>query len=169
MASGTDQRTEVVRGRLDPELAERLVSFWTSHGVLSEPDARQRLDEVVCVRFDANDRIVGVNSAYAATAPLVGRPAWIYRRFLGPEADEQADRQMLATAHAALEEEFAGRPGEPLGVCVLVADRRMIERRPEAVWPVGDDEPKPGEGFLFAGYTDRGVQVRISWFDGARI
>ena len=168
MAS-TGQRTEVVRGRLDPELSDRLVSFWASHGALAEQDARRRLGEVVCVRLDAEERVVGVNSAYAGAVPLIERPAWIYRRFLAPEADDAADREMLAAAHAALEGEFAGRHGEPLGLCVLVSDRSLIERRSEAVWPVGDEHPEPGAGLLFAGYTERGVQVRISWFAGARI
>jgi hypothetical protein len=169
MESGTGQRTEVVRGRLDAQLSDRLVSFWTSRGALAEPEARARLGEVVCVRFDSGDEIVGVNSAYAGSAPLIGRPAWIYRRYLTPEADADAGQDMLAAAHSALESEFTGAPGEPLGLCVLVADRALIARRPEAVWPVGAEEPELGAGLLFAGYTGEGVQVRISWFDGARI
>lgn len=169
MTSETGQRTEVVRGGLDPQLSDRLVSFWTSRGALAEPEARARLGEVVCVRLDSRDEIVGVNSAYPGPAPLIGRPVWIYRRFLTPEADDDAGQDMLVAAHSALEAEFKGSPGEPLGMCVLVADRALIARRPEAVWPVGPEEPEPGAGLLFAGYTDDGVQVRISWFEGARI
>ena len=72
----------------DPELAERLVEFWTANGALDERTARARLGEVMCV-LEAEDggAIVGVNSAYAAEAPLVGRPFWIYRRFVLPAVD----------------------------------------------------------------------------------
>lgn len=166
------QRTEVVRGRLDADLEERLVAFWKAHGALSEQTARERLSEVICVRLDPDERIVAVNSAYAASAPLVGRRFWIYRRFVAPEADGDADREMLAAARTELERGFTGAPGEPLGLCVLVSDRDLIERRPEAMWPIGEPDPGaawPGGDLLFAGYAAGGVQVRISYFEDARI
>lgn len=172
MKAASGQRTEVVRGRLDADLEERLVAFWTAHGALSEQTARERLSEVICVRLDTDERIVGVNSASAAQAPLVGRRFWIYRRFLAPEADQDADREMLAAARTELERGFSGAPGEPLGLCALVSDRDLIERRPEAVWPIGEPDPGapwPRGGLVFAGYAAGGVQVRISYFEGARI
>jgi hypothetical protein len=172
MGPPSGHRTEVVRGRLDADLGERLVVFWTAHGALSEQAARARLSEVICVRLDPEERIVGVNSAYAGGVPLVGRRFWIYRRFLAPEADGDADREMLAAARTELERGFTGGPGEPLGLCALVADRDLIERRPEAVWPLGEPDPGapwPGDGLVFAGYAAGGVQVRISYFEGARI
>ena len=49
----------------------------------------------------------------------------------------------------------------PVGVCVLVDDVELMRRHPEAVWP--------DTGFLFAGYQADGRQVRIRYFDGARI
>jgi hypothetical protein len=172
MGSPSGQRIEVVRGRLSAGLEERLVAFWTTHGALSEQTARERLSDVICARLDADERIVGVNSAYADWAPLVGRRFWIYRRFLAPEADQDAEREMLAAARAELERGFTGAPGEPLGLCVLVSDRDLIERRPEAVWSLGvphHDAAWPGGGLVFAGYAAGGVQVRISYFEGARI
>ena len=161
MESSGRQRIEVVRGRLDAALAERLVAFWTANGVLTEQVARERLEQVVCIRFDADDEIVGVNSVYADRVPLVGRRFWVYRRYLAPGADEEAEPEMIEAARAELAQGFAGGPEEPLGLCVLVADPAVIERYPDAVWPAG--------GLLFAGYTDEGVQVRISYFEGARI
>ena len=168
--SGGRQRVEAVHGNLDAALVERLIAFWTAHGALGEAAARTRLDDVICVRFDRHGEVVGVNSAYASEAPLVGRRFWIYRRFLAPGADADADREMLEAARTELERSFTGAPGEPVGLCILVADRALITRRPEAVWPLGDPEaPWPGAGLVFAGYTEAGVQVRISYFAGARI
>jgi hypothetical protein len=171
-APPSEQRTEVVRGRLDADLEERLVAFWTAHGALSEQTARERLSEVICVRLDPEEQIVAINSAYAGSAPLVGRRFWIYRRFLAPEADQDADREMLAAARTELERRFTGAPGEPLGLCALVSDRDLIERGPEAVWQLGEPDPGapwPSGGLVFAGYAPGGVQVRISYFEGARI
>jgi len=148
----------------DPELAERLVEFWTANRALDERTARARLGEVMCV-LEAEDggAIVGVNSAYAAEAPVVGRPFWIYRRFVLPAVGPRAEAALLVAGREALAARFAGaedEPDEPVGLCVLVADRGVIERYPEAVWETG---------FLFAGYTEEGVAVRISYFDGAKI
>lgn len=161
MTPDTEQRIEVVRGALDPELSQRLVDFWVRHGVLDEAAARRRLAEVICVLFDDGGEIVGVNSSYADQAPLVGRKFWIYRRFLAPGADEGAERALLEAAQQELSRGFTGAPAEPVGLCVLIADRAMMERYPEAVWP--------DVGLLFAGYTQEGAQVRICYFEGARI
>ncbi|HYX12603.1 MAG TPA: hypothetical protein VE817_11480 [Candidatus Acidoferrum sp.] len=169
-ASASGQRVEVVRGRLDAALTGNLVAFWTGHGVLDEATARARLGEVICVRLGPGGEVVGVNSAFPDEAPVVGRRFWIYRRFLSPRADAEAEREMLEAARAELERGFTGAPGEPVGLCVLVADRALIARRPEAVWPLGDVSARwPGGGLVFAGYTDSGVQVRVSYFEGARI
>ena len=161
MTSPTEQRIEVVWRGLDPELSNRLVDFWVGHGVLGEAAARQRLAEVICVLFDRDGEIAGVNSAYAAQAPLVGRSFWIYRRFLASAADAEAERLMIKAARDVLARQFSGAPDEPLGFCVLIQDRLTMERYPEAEWA--------DVGMLFAGYTPEGVQVRIGYFEGARI
>ena len=43
----------------------------------------------------------------------------------------------------------------------MVSDRALMDRYPDAVWSTG--------GLLFAGYTEDGEQVRISYFEGARL
>jgi hypothetical protein len=172
LASRNWQRVEVVRGRLNAGLRERLIEFWTTHGALAESQARERLDDVICICRDGDGGIVGANSAYGDLAPLVGRRFWIYRRFLAPTAEESADAAMLAAARTELERTFTAKAGEPVGLCVLVADPVMVERRPEALWRVGErsaEAPWPGDDLLFAGYTPAGVQVRISYFEDARI
>jgi hypothetical protein len=167
-----EQRIEVVRGRLNAELSDRLVEFWTAHRALAETEARERLNDVICICVDGEGGIVAVNSAYAGLAPLVSRRFWIYRRFVAPTAGEGADAAMLAAARTELERTFTGKAGEPVGLCVLVADPVVVESRPEAVWRVGARSAEaawPGDDLLFAGYAPAGVQVRISYFDGARI
>jgi hypothetical protein len=154
-------RIEVVRGRLDEQTSERLVEFWTGHRALDESAARRRLADVVCVLYDDDGEIAGVNSVYAANAPLVGRPFWIYRRFLRPGTGADDEVAMIAAAHEELAPGFAGGVREPLGLCVLVSDRALIEGHREAIWPLTD--------FTFAGYTDAGAQVRIRYFEGAMI
>lgn len=159
--AGGEQQIELVRGPRDAVLIEHLIAFWEEHGGLTGSAARSRLDEVLCARRDAGGRIVAVNSAYPATAPLVGRRFWMYRSLQTPEADSEAEMEMIEAARAELAAHFTGGRGEPLGLCVVVSDRVLMERYPEAVWS--------SSGLLFAGYTEHGEQVRISYFEGAQL
>jgi hypothetical protein len=152
-------RVEVVRGRLDEATSERLIAFWTSQGALDEVAARERLHQVVCVLYDSDGEVAGVNSAYEAIAPLVGRRFWIYRRFVPPGVGHDAELAMIG---AAFDELARGREGAgPVGLCVTITDRELMAARPEAIWPDVD--------LTFAGYSDQGAQIRIRYFDGAMI
>ena len=150
-----------MRGRLDEATSERLVEFWTAQGALTEAAARERLGQVACVLHDDEGEVAGVNSVYAATAPLLNRRFWIYRRFLRPGVDLQEDLAMIAATFEALANDFGGGSGDPVGLCALISQRELLEAHPEAIWPEVD--------LTFAGYTDDGAQVRIRYFEGAMI
>jgi hypothetical protein len=122
-----------------------------------------RLDEVVCVLLDRDGELAGVNSVHAdRLEPVGGRRFWIYRSLLDPGAEEAAEAAMIDAAHAALADEFAAGDGDgPIGLCVLVADPDVMRRRPETVWP--------GAGLIYAGYTSDGEQIRLGYFEGARV
>jgi hypothetical protein len=137
-----------------------VLRFWSEHGALGEEEARRRLPEVVCVLLDGAGEVAGVSSVFAAGVPLIGnRRFWVLRRFVAPAAAPAADL-LIGAVYAALEAEFEPAAGGPLGVCVLLAPHEAA-RRPAAVW---DDPP-----LLYAGYLDDGRQVRIGWFDGAKV
>ena len=152
---------ETVRGRIGDDLAAELISFWTTEGVLDEAAAGERLDQVVCVLRDGDGGIAGVNSVFAERVELIGgRRFWIYRSYLLPEASESGPA-MIDAAFEALAAEFDPQSEDPIGLCVLIADREEMRRRPEAVWP--------GTSFIYAGYLPGGQQVRIAYFEGATI
>jgi hypothetical protein len=159
--SDSEHSIDVVRGSLEPAVADELVGFWSEQGALSEAAARQRLAEVVCVLRDGEGEVAGVNSVYADRVELIGgRRFWIYRSFLRPDLRD-AGPEMIDAAFGALDEEFAATGDGPVGVCVLITDRDEMRRRPEAVWP--------GTSFIYAGYTPERAQVRIAYFEGATI
>lgn len=89
------------------------------------------------------------------TIPLLGRRFWIHPGL------ESADPQEFKETFADLERDFVpGGPG-PVGVGVLVHDRDVMERSPEAIWPESE--------LMFAGYTPDDRQVRIRYFWGATV
>jgi hypothetical protein len=161
MALPEGYSVEVVRGRIDDALARDLVRFWTSYRVMSPNQAQERLKHVVCVLRDAGNNLAGVNSVDAREVELIGnRRLWVYKSFI-PNVSPSLNSAMLQSALDALNERYDGGEKEPKGVCVLITDRELMKRFPEAIWP--------GSGLMFAGYTREGAQARVRWFDGARI
>jgi hypothetical protein len=153
------QQIEVVWGDLG-DRADWILAFWKKQGALEGEEARERLDEVVCLSLDDAGEVTGVNSVREETIPLVQRSFWVYRSLLPGGSAELATR-MFAAAFDALEERFDRDAEAPLGLCVMVRDRGEMEQRPEAVWR--DTE------LTFAGYASDERQVRIRYFWGAKI
>ena len=162
MADETNGMTiDSVRGRLSDETAAEILAFWEERNALTGDAAQQRLREVVCVLRDPDGAIAGVNSVAAQEVPLIGnRVFWVYRSLLDAAAGESWI-DMVRAAFEALTEKFDPEAGGPVGLCVLVADRDEMRRRPEAEWA----DPR----LLYAGYMPDGRQVRIGYFPGARI
>ena len=151
---------EVIRSGAE-EHADELIAFWSAHGALDEGEARRRLPEVVCVLRDATGAIVGVNSVYANVIGIIGREFWIYRTFIAPGPGVAAAPAMVQAAFDALEAEHDPEGGGPVGLALLIDDPATISERPEAVWPEA--------GLMYAGYTDDLQQIRIAYFEQARI
>ncbi len=110
---------------------------------------------MVCVHRDASGAVDGVNSVVAVDVPQVGnRTFWVYRS-LGAEEDQPA---MIKAAHGALNARYDG--SGPIGLLVL-AGEALYRDRPDALWR----DPQ----LVYAGYTDDGRQLRLGYFDDARI
>jgi hypothetical protein len=151
---------EVVRGRADGPVGEELKLFWANRQALAPDEAEKRLHEVVCV-VRRDGELAGVCSVFASEVPLIGgRRFWIYRSLLDESVAEQAP-ELIRMTFRTLNAEFDGSPGEPIGLCVLIADPQERRRRPEAEW----SDPR----MIYAGYLADGRQVRIGYFDDAEI
>jgi len=85
---------------------------------------------------------------------------WVYRSLLDPIVAGQAPEMVRAT-FAALEAEFDGAPGSPLGLCVLLADPAEQRRRPQLQW---SDPPA-----IYAGYLPDGRGLWVAYFRDALI
>jgi hypothetical protein len=151
---------EAVRGRLEPETEAEILAFWAENAALSDEEARRRLAEVVCI-LRQDGQVAGVSSAYPAQVPIIGgRRFWIYRNLLRSDLGDQFPDMVRATFYA-LEPEFDGAKGSPIGVCALIADAEERRRRPQVEW----EDPR----MIYAGYLEDGRQVRIAYFEGAEI
>ena len=150
---------EVVRGELEGERADAVGRFLAEHGAAGE-DAEKRLPQVQCLLTDGEGEIAGVGTAYASDVPLLGRRRfWVYEGFLRP-GFESMGQDLIRAAHNSLGEGFDPDGDDPIGLCVLLIGEE-IERRPEAEW----SDPR----MFYAGYVDRRAQVRVGYFEGAKI
>jgi hypothetical protein len=148
---------EVVRGALDRQRADDLLSFWRRRRVLSAQEAQRRLPEVVCV-LRRNGAVVGASSVYESTVALIGnRRFWIYRSLLDQAVAGQWP-DMVGATFTALQAEF---DGSPIGLCLLLGAEERRLRSAEAVWP----DPR----LIYAGYVGDGRQVRLAYFENALI
>jgi hypothetical protein len=161
-ASTIDGRAgiDVVRGRIDDATRSDVLAFWAAQEALDPAEAQRRLAEVVCVLRGAGGAIEGVCTAFAADVPLIGgRRFWVHRSLL-PGTASLRFFDLVAASFGALEAEFDGAPGAPLGLCVLLAEPER-SARPQAEW----NDPR----MIYAGYLADGRQVRIAYVEGARV
>jgi hypothetical protein len=96
-----------------------------------------------------------MSSLREETIPLVGRRFWRHQDGADLDAEEFND------AFVAHEKDFEPGGSGPVGLAVIVGDRDLMSRHPEAIWPETQ--------LMFAGYTPDDRQVRIRYFWGAKI
>lgn len=106
-------------------------------------------------------QLAGVSSVYGAAVQLVGgRTFWVYRNLLDRAAVGHA-AEMIRQTFAALQDEFDGAPGSPIGLCIPLADSDRAALPSEAEW----SDPRA----IYAGCLPDGRQLRIAYFTDALI
>jgi hypothetical protein len=144
-----------VRGRLDDATGDALRAFWAQHAELDEDEVARRMAEVVCVVRAPDGAIAGACSVFATELPLIAnRRVFVLRTLLPGDARERYF-DLFAAAYRALDAEYDGGEGDPIGLCVLLEEPER-RARPEAEWA----EPRT----IYAGYLADGRQVRLAYF-----
>jgi hypothetical protein len=150
--------------QVTPELKAELVAFWTSHKAIGDPArAAARTDQAICIARDADGAICAVGTALIRVLPRLLQPMYYFRLFFAKSVRGQ--QQMPA---------FFNRCRE-----VLQAYNASLPK-PESLGVLTELE----SGFLatfykqvhvaemnstFIGYSPRGLQLRVSYFDGATL
>lgn len=147
-----------------PELSAELVELWGRHQAIPDADkAKLRARQAVCVARDASGALCGVGTAIIRVLPRLRQPMYYYRQFFAPQCRGQKQavpflnraRQVLQDYNAALAEP------ESLGVLLELESHMLATHYTRAYEPVADS--------TFIGYSPRGLHLRVSYFDGARL
>jgi hypothetical protein len=156
---------ENVWGTKAPELQTEIIDFWLAAGALpSREQATARVDQVIVLgRTTADRQIVAVSTVYEQFNQQLGHPFYYFRCFVD-EAHRRASLalHLLVAARQELNARFvAGENPRVLGMVLEVQNAAITQELTQAVWP--------RTGFVYIGRNARGDQVRIAYFDGARI
>ena len=147
---------------LSPELATELVAFWRDQNAIqNEAAATRRTEQVVCVARDADGALCGVATAIVKVLPRLRQPMYYYRQFFAKALRGQHQELVFfQRAKQILQDYNAGLgKAESLGILLEVENAKIAAAYKRA--------HVPGFDATFIGYSPRGLQLRVSYFDNA--
>ena len=150
--------------RVDAELTAELVDLWGRTNAVTDPDrAAIRARQAVCVARSGDGTLCGIGTAVLSVPPRLRQPLYYYRQFFAPEF--RGHRQTVPffnRARQVLQDYNAARATpESIGVLLELENQLLSARYTHAYEPAADS--------TFIGYSPRGLQLRVSYFDGVRL
>lgn len=146
------------------ELAAELTAFWARNRAIPDADrAAARARQAVCIARGADGALVGVGTAVMRILPRLRQPMYYYRQFFSPDFRGQKRtvpffnfaREVLESYNAALDEP------ESLGVLLELENAMLASRYIFA--------HEPAANSTFIGYSQKGLQLRVTYFEGAKL
>jgi len=146
-----------------PKDGMAVLEFWRREKALvDEVQAQERLREVVLHATDANGEVAAVCTAVTITLPRLAQPMYYYRCFVGRGwRKTRLVFTLLARAFDALEAHARTHAYPCIGVLLELENERFGTMLRAPVWP--------GIGFVYAGRSARGLELRVRYFRGARL
>lgn len=153
---------QTVWNNVTPALSEELVAFWRiNKAIVDDAAAAARAMQAVCVARDQAGAICGVGTAVIKVLPRLRQPMYYYRQYFATAMRGrnqlipfyQQARQALQAHNASL-----GKP-ESLGMLIEAENAKLSSAYHHAV--------EPSFAATFIGYSPRGTNLYVSYFDGA--
>jgi len=147
---------------LTPELSAELVAFWNDQNAIrNAAEAGRRSEQVVCIARDAEGALCGVATAIVKVLPRLRQPMYYYRQFFAPALRGQhQELTFFQQAKRILQDYNAGLDTpEALGILLEIENAKIAAAYRRA--------HEPGFEATFIGYSPRGLQLRVSYFDAA--
>ncbi len=145
------------------EDAEAIRGFWRREKALDSDAAMdQRLPQVVMVARTSAGEVAGVCTAVAVTPQRLGQPIWYWRTFVGANWRSSKLVMALLKRSCVLLEDYSREHGFPcIGVLLELENTRFANVGRRAEW----HNPR----FSYVGHSERGLDVRVHYFRGARL
>jgi len=148
---------------LSSDDAERVRLFWRSHDAITDlRDAERRLAQVVMYALAPDGSIAGVSTAMPMLQPRFGQPMYYFRAFIAPAWRRSKLVRDLTNRSCDTLEAFARERGFPcIGVLLELENQGFYRALRKPVWW----NPR----FYYVGRSERGLEVRAYYFDGAKL
>ena len=157
--------------QVSPELEAELVHFWVKHNAITdEALAGKRAQQVACLARSPQGEIVGVSTAEPRVVPRLRQPMYYYRNFIAADfRGQQLARTFLEKTKREIgDPEILGNAAinlalpKPrcLGIVIELENEALAAHHDLAQWR---------SGFTFIGYSPRGFQMRVWYFEGVRL
>jgi len=149
--------------QVTPELKAELLAMWDRNGALRDPvQAAARAEQAVCVGRDEQGALCAVGTAVVRVLPRLRQPMYYYRQFFSQQL--RGNRQTVPffnEARRILQGHNAALPApESLGL-LMELENPLLSTRYNAADGVA--------GTTFIGYSPRGLQLRVAYFEGATL
>jgi GNAT superfamily N-acetyltransferase len=151
----------------DTAIRTKAMALWNRLGVLpSDTSLEERADQLSAAAFDG-DALVGVGTIALAELPQLRRRFGFFRCLVTPEHRQRhLARRLGIHAIQVLGEWSKQNPQEKvLGLAAIVENPKLEETSKLPVWSA----PEVKNGLVLIGHTRRGNQIRVSWFEHARL
>jgi len=142
--------------------SDDILALWDREGVVGEPEASRRLDEVLLVAIHDSGELAGIATAYRQRNAQLRLEMWYYRAFVAePHRMSSVAGQLANLGRAHMEDLFtSGADAAPPGAVYEIENPGLKSYFNAAVWM-----PNPA---AFIGENERGDHVRVNWFSGAK-
>ena len=150
--------------QMTPALTRELVAFWREHNAIpDEAAAEQRAAQAVCLVRDESGALCGVGTALLKIIPRLRQPTYYYRQFFAKALRGQhQELAFFQFAKRVLQDYNAALPkAESLGILLEIENAKIAAAYRRA--------HEPGFEATFIGYSPRGLQLRVSYFDAATL
>ena len=148
--------------QVTPELADELVAFWLENQALGdEASARQRTEQAICVARDENGKLQGVSTGVIRVLPRLRQPMYYYRQFFARSLrGKHQELPFYRHCKQVLQDYNADLPvAESLGILLEIENSKIAAAYKRAI--------EPGFDAVFIGYSPRGLELRVSYFENA--
>jgi hypothetical protein len=147
--------------QVTPELRSELVAFWTRNQAFGDAERSGRADQAVCVGRDQQGEICCVGTAFVVVLPRLQQPMYYHRQFFAEsERGQKQTVPFFNRCREVLEAYNASLPApESIGVLVELESDLLATHYNRAHIPQANS--------TFIGYSPRGLQLRVSYFEGA--
>jgi hypothetical protein len=146
----------------DAATPDDVIELWARERAIGDPrEARRRVDEVLMVALDPDDRVAGVSTAFLQRSAQLGLDLWNLRGFVSSDhrLANLAVRLLWAGRDHLSERFVGGQDGRAGGMIMDIENEGLRRYFNRAFWVYSN--------FYFIGENQRGDHVVVHYFPGA--